>query len=175
MNYYIDIKLKRVARQSVLMNELVHRLHLALVKTGLNSIGVSYPNYGVTLGDTLRIHGTKADLERLQSVKWANDSATDIQPVPEHSKHAIFSRVRSNLSTSKLRRLAKRKQLSQQDKKEYKIKMLQSGLDLPFLELRSGSTGKIYQQHISVCNVDCEQCGTFDTFGLSKNASVPIF
>ena len=85
------------------------------------------------------------------------------------------------MSQSKLRRLIKRAEerkgdFSKEDIKKYKIKMLQGGLDNPFVELLSGSSGERHRRFIKFGEIQTSSTeGEFDTFGLSKAATVPWF
>ena len=54
--------------------------------------------------------------------------------------------------------------------------MFKQGLDNPFLELESSSTGQRHRRFIQFGELLDEPVeGFFDTFGLSKNATVPWF
>lgn len=188
MNYYIDIELfpKKELRENILLNQLYTEFHQRLYKLDDNSIGVSFPNYRLKLGDIFRIHGDKASLEALQSVQWIkkyekNYHISTIQPIPSNVKHRKISRIQQNMSQSKLRRLLKRTEegkggLNPEDVKKYTIKMLEGGLDNPFVELISGSSGKRHRRYFAFGEIQDNAIeGTFDTFGLSKEATVPWF
>jgi CRISPR-associated endonuclease Csy4 len=64
-----------------------------------------------------------------------------------------------------------------QDKiKGYKAKMFQKGLDNPYLELESSSTGHKHRRYIAFGEpVKALVEGEFDFFGLSKTATAPYF
>ena len=63
-----------------------------------------------------------------------------------------------------------------EDIKKYKIQMLEGGLDNPFVELVSGSSGERHRRFIAFGTLqENEVRGEFDLFGLSKTSTVPWF
>jgi len=80
------------------------------------------------------------------------------------------------MTEAKLRRLIKRGTISQEDVKKYKIKMMQGGLENPYVELKSGSNGQFHRRFLEFGEISLEQIkGEFDLFGLSKEATIPWF
>ncbi len=188
MNYYIDIELfpKKELRENILLNQLYSEFHKRLVDLKSTAIGVSFPHYKLKLGDVFRIHGDKESLERFQSDEWVkkypkNFYISEIKPIPKDVKFRVISRIQQTMSQSKLRRLIKRAEegkggIKEEDIKKYKIKMLQGGLGNPFVELISGSSKQRYRLFVEFGKFqDSEVKGEFDTFGLSKTATVPWF
>jgi len=101
---------------------------------------------------------------------------SDILPVPEQTKFRTVSRIQSNMTDAKSRRLIKRGSLSPEEAKQYKAKMFSKGLDNPYLELKSGSNGHLHRRYIQFGELlDEPVAGDFDQFGLSKVATVPWF
>lgn len=183
MEYYIDIKLKpdKEMRESALMNLVYDKLHNALVKLKPAQIGVSFPEYHIKLGKILRLHGDKDDLRNLQNLNWLGGIAgycgmSDIKSVPADVKYRTVSRIRSNMSKSKLNRLKRRGSITPDEEKKYKAKMFSQGLDDPYLDLKSGTTGQTHRRFIRLGPlIDQQVEGRFDTYGLSKTATVPWF
>lgn len=188
MNYYIDIELfpKKELRENILLNQLYSEFHKRLVDLNSTTIGVSFPRHRLKLGDIFRIHGDKELLEKLQSEEWIkkypkNFHISKIAPIPKEVKFGVISRIQQTMSQSKLRRLIKRAEegkggIKEEDIKKYKIKMLQGGLDNPFVELISGSSKQRYRLFVEFGEFhDSEVKGEFDTYGLSKTATVPWF
>ena len=183
MDYFIDIRLKPDSemRENVLMNMAYTKLHKVLVNLKSDSIGVSFPEYKIKLGCLLRIHGSKDDLNKLQQLKWLDAlvgycDEGSIQGVPNQTQHRTVSRKRSNMTTSKLNRLIKRGSISSEEVKAYRAKMFANGLDNPFVELISSSTGEKYIRFIEFGDLqDSATSGKFDSFGLSQQATVPWF
>lgn len=183
MNHYLDMQLKPDAemRENVLLNKVYTKLHKALSTMKLTDIGVSFPKYRVKLGDVLRIHGTKQRLEALQAMRWLGGlsgycKVSDVLPVPEKVKYRVISRIQSNMTEAKLRRIIKRGSISSKAVKQYKAKMFSIGLDNPYLELESNSNGHKHRRFIQFGELlDAPIKAVFDSFGLSKTATIPWF
>jgi CRISPR-associated endonuclease Csy4 len=183
MEHYIDIKLlpDPEFKATVLMNSLFSKLHKCMFDLQTSVIGVSFPHCKATLGNLLRIHGPKSDLEKLQQLNWIGGmsgycSISDILPVPDGSKFRTVSRKQTTMSQSKLNRLLKRGSITEDEVKNYKAKMFTKGLDNPYLELQSGSNGHRHRRYIEFGELLNEPVsGQFDQFGLSKTATVPWF
>jgi len=183
MDCYLEIKM--LADDDVpvyfIRNKVFTKLHKALSTMQATDIGVSFPKYKVKLGDVLRIHGTKDRLETLQAMNWLGGlsgycDVSDILPVPEKVKFRTVSRIQSNMTAAKLRRLIKRGSISPEEVKQYKAKMFSLGLDNPYLELESNSNGHKHRRFVAFGKlVDEQVAGEFDQFGLSKNATIPWF
>jgi len=183
MDYYIDIEIKpdTYMRESPLMNLVYTKLHKALVNLGSEQIGVSFPGYKIKLGRLLRLHGDKADLNNLHSLNWLGGIAgyckiSDVMNVPAEVKYRTISRIRTNMSKSKLERLKRRSSITPAEEKLYKAKMFAQGLDNPYLDLESGSTGQKHRRFIHFGPLlDQPVEGKFDSYGLSQVATVPWF
>jgi len=183
MQHYIDIQLKPDAemRENVLLNKVYTKLHKALFDLNSNSIGVSFPEYKIKLGKTIRVHGEQAMLNDLQGLNWLGGlsgycNVSDILIVPENCKHRIISRKQANSTEAKLRRLIKRGSIKTEEIKSYKAKMFSQGLDNPFVELESGSNGHKHRRFIEFGHIlENALAGEFDKFGLSKTATIPWF
>jgi CRISPR-associated endonuclease Csy4 len=99
-----------------------------------------------------------------------------IQPIPDTSAFRTISRIQTTMSPAKLKRLLNRGTISIENVKKYKAKMFQKGLNSPYLELESASSGHKYRRYIAFGElVDQPSDGTFDHFGLSKTATIPWF
>ena len=183
MEYYIDIEIKPDAemRESPLMNLVYDKLHKALVKLITERIGVSFPEYQIKLGKVLRLHVEKTDLQNLQHLNWLGGivgycEISDIKKVPADVKHRTISRIRTNMSKSKLKRLKRRGSITPDEEKIYKAKMFSQGLDNPYLDLKSWSTGQKHRRFFRFGPLLDQQVeGKFDSYGLSKVATVPWF
>lgn len=183
MKYYIDIKIKPDAemRENVLMNKVYTKLHKVLFDLEVNDIGVSFPQWEVVLGQTLRLHSSETSLVDLQKNSWLGGlsgycDVSDILNVPDVCKHRVISRIQTTMSPAKLRRLFKRGSITEGEVKAYKAKMFSKGLDEPYLELESSSNGNKHRRYISFGELlDMSNEGEFDSFGLSKTATVPWF
>lgn len=183
MDHYIDVTIKPDAeiRENVLLNKVYTKFHKALFDLKTKSIAVSFPQYKVLLGRILRIHSDAAMLNDLQAVNWLGGltgycDISAITKIPVNCQYRIISRIQSNMTQAKLNRLIKRGSISTEEVKAYKAKMFTQSLDNPYLELDSGSNGHHHRRFIQFSNLlDKPNNGEFDSFGLSKQATVPWF
>jgi CRISPR-associated endonuclease Csy4 len=183
MEYYIDVELKPDAenQESPLMNLVYNKFHKALVKLKTEQIGVSFPKYQIKLGKVLRLHSDKTNLQNLEGLNWLGGivrycEISDVKNVPADVKHRTVSRIRTNMSKSKLERLKRRGSITPGDEKNYRAKMFSQGLDNPYLDLISGSTGQKHRRFIHFGPLlDQPVQGKFDSYGLSKIATVAWF
>lgn len=188
MDSYIDIRLLPDPEfaQNQLMSALFAKLHRALAQRQTHDIGVSFPqtqDKPPTLGDRLRLHGTMQALEALMAFDWLSGmrdhtTVAGLQLVPVDAQHRVVRRVQSKSSPERLRRrLAKRHDLSEEQARE-RIPDTTEGrlLNLPFVSLRSQSTGqnfRLFVEHGEL--LEKPLAGTFTTYGLSNDATVPWF
>ena len=183
MTHYFEISLKTKKSYEIaeLLNAVYSTLHKKLWDEKNSTIGVSFPEYGQYLGKIIRIHGSDSELESLHQKSWLGQLAlrcdfTKLTVVPENTSHACYSRVQQNQSLSKLKRYIKRNNPNEQEIRAYKAKLYSNGLDLPYLELLSTSTGQRHRVYIKKIEGTDEKTGSFSSYGLSKNGStVPIF
>ena len=183
MEYYIDIELKPNAeiQESPLMNLVYNKFHYALVKLQTKQIGASFPKYQIKLGKVLRLHGDNANLLNLQNSNWLDGIAvyceiSGVKSIPGDIKFRTVSRIRTNMSKSKLKRLKRRGSITPDEEKIYKAKMFSQGLTDPYIDLESGSTGQKHRRFIHFGPLlDQPVEGKFDSYGLSKVATVPWF
>jgi len=183
VDFYIDVRIlpDEEMRENVLLNKVYTKLHKALHTIESTSVGVSFPKHKVTLGKVLRVHGSEGDLRVIDEMKWLGGlvgycDVSEILTVPVDAKYQVVSRKQSSMSQAKLRRLVKRQSLGDSDVKRYKAKMFTKGLDESYLELSSTSNGHFYRRYLSFGEIqDKPVDGKFDSFGLSKQATVPVF
>lgn len=183
MDSYIDINLKPDAEMPLnwLLNSVYAKLHKALIDARSVDLGVSFPKVKVTLGNTLRLHGEQSKLESFVSADWLGGligycKVSQVLAVPETVQYRTVSRKQSTMTQSKLNRLIKRGSISQEQQKEYRVKMFSKGLDNPYLELKSNSNGQRHRRYIEFGELlDKPVAGDFDKFGLSKIATIPWF
>ena len=183
MKHYIDIRIKPDAemRENVLLNKVFTKFHKRLSDLRSTDIGVSFPQYKIMLGKAIRIHGTEQMLQEMQSSQWLGElngycDVSPVQSVPANVQYRTISRVQSNMTEAKLRRLINRGSILPDEAKAYKAKMFQKGLDNPYLELDSNSNGHKHRRYLKFGELKSEPVpGVFDQFGLSKTATVPWF
>lgn len=183
MKHYIDIQVKPDAemRENVLLNKVYSKLHKALFAIHSTDIGISFPNYKITLGHTLRLHAAENRLVEIQKLNWIGGLSgyceiSAIQVIPKMISYRTVSRIQTTMSQAKLTRLIKRSTIAEDEVKGYKAKMFQKGLDNPYLELESVSNGHKHRRYIAFGeSTDTAIEGHFDSFGLSKIATIPWF
>ena len=183
MDHFIDIRIKPddEMRENVLLNKVYTKFHKALCTLESTDIGVSFPQYEVLFGRTLRIHGSLVRLRELQALQWLGGlvgycDVHEISPVVRVSKFRTISRKQPTMTLAKLRRLANRGSITPANAKEYKAKMFSKGLDNPYFELESVSNGHQHRRYLEF-GVLCDSgvAGDFDQFGLSRTATIPWF
>ena len=182
MNHYIQIQIKPddEMRENVLLNKVYTKLHKALWTMKSTNVGVSFPKFNNRLGNIIRIHSKETQLRTLQEMKWLGGltgycSISTIRPIPDDiTKYRIISRKQANMTKAKLRRLIKRGSISPDEIKNYKAKMFRQSLNAPFMELQSCSNGQKHRRYIDFSDIVTKpNSGFFDSFGLSKNATIP--
>ncbi|MDF1830219.1 type I-F CRISPR-associated endoribonuclease Cas6/Csy4 [Cycloclasticus pugetii] len=183
MDYYQDIKITpdNEMRANVLLNKVYSKLHKTLFIQKSKDVGISFPQYKVLLGNIIRIHGSEAKLNELKTIDWLGglagySSISPIQHIPHDVKYRVISRKQPSMTEAKLRRLIKRGSITPESVKDYKVKMFEKGLDNPYLELDSTSSGHKHRRYIAFGELLSNPLkGDFDSFGLSKKATIPWF
>lgn len=178
MNKYVEfnIRVKKPGMAGPTMAELMSTVHFALVNCQCDQLGVSFPNYDTTLGSKLRVHGTEDQVRvftlNLSSLP-AGVSMTTMQEVPEEVTWTHFYRVRPSKQLSKLKAGVKSGHIT--DPKVYRIKMCEEVLSEPFFITKSSSTKQVYKRFVGKKEASPQASGSFDSFGMSMNAAVPVF
>jgi CRISPR-associated endonuclease Csy4 len=168
-----------------LMNALFAKLHRALVGQGAGLIGVSFPGVDTQpmLGTTLRLHAAQgAPLESLMASDWLRGMSdhvclTSLALVPEQVRHRVVSRVQAQSSPERLRRrLMRRHSLTETEARERIPDSVAERLRLPYVQLRSTSTGQHFFLFIAHGPLlESPAAGEFSAYGLSQTGSVPWF
>lgn len=165
--------------------------HLAIVTTK-NNIAVGFPQYRYSeqdrtgsMGLTLRVFAqTEKELEALQldkRVKLLTEVTVvyPIEPVPDTVfGYCSFARVQKK-NMSKVRRnanraVAKGRFETLEDALDY-MKQEDTYETRPYLYIYSNSTQKSLCFNIELIRQPNEQQGDFNSYGLSKTATVPVF
>lgn len=184
MDHYIDIKILPDPEflETTLINALFSSLHRALVRYGKGDIGVSFPKFKKTLGDIIRLHGSKLALEHLMSERWLNGltdyiQVAPIEPIPVGVKYRLVRRVQVKSSVYRLQRRSVAKGWLTQEEAEAKITLdKEQRLNLPFLQIKSKSSGQTFRLFVEHGELaDRPIVGKFSTYGLSNKATVPWF
>jgi CRISPR-associated endonuclease Csy4 len=171
------------------INQVMQSLHQILVNYQGN-IGVSFPFYNVygTLGGVIRLFGTEDELLMVEADIQQRSSIDDcvllmpISKVPFTGKYLRLKRVQGK-NQHTLRRTLKRTQarLSAQGKwsEEIKQEIIKKWscfhLQYPHLHMYSKSSGQKFILWIKQDKCSEPASGIFNSYGLSKTATVPDF
>ncbi|GAB4062504.1 type I-F CRISPR-associated endoribonuclease Cas6/Csy4 [Uliginosibacterium sediminicola] len=187
MDHYIDLRLRPDPEFPVpqLLNALAAKLHRALVALKAEDIGVSFPQHnakGAGLGNTLRLHGSRPRLQQLMQANWLSGMAdhvqpADVLPVPAGAKHRVVRRVQVHSNAERIRRRQiKRHGWTEQEARERVPDRVEQRLDLPWLTLRSQSSGQNFRLFIEHLPSQADPVpGSFNAYGLSNTATIPWF
>ncbi len=187
MDHYVDIDVHPDPEfpASQLMSALYAKLHRALVAQGITCIGVSFPGFDSDaphLGKRLRLHGDLAALLALLESDWLTgmrDHVALTQPmrVPVAAKHRVVRRVQVKSSPERLRRrLMRRHDLDEQEARQRIPDEAAHFACLPFVQLRSTSTGQTFRLFIDHGSIQSSAVpGDFNAYGVSQGATIPWF
>ena len=191
MKYYQDITLLPDAEANLgfLWQKVYQQIHLALVenKVGENQslVAISFPEYlskAFPLGSKLRLLAEEtALLEGLNLSKWLNRLTdychyTSIKSIPAVTEYAVFTRKQFNSNVERLaRRRAKYKSESYEQALAHFDGFENEQSNLPYLNSQSLSKNERFRLFIQQDKHQNNVSGTFDCYGLSKTATVPLF
>ena len=191
MKYYIDIKLLGDTEITLgfIWQKIYAEIHLALVThkdtENMVKVGLSFPHYMeiFPLGDTLRLlASTREELELLDiedRLKKFSDYLliSEIKEVPTDIKsYATFSRKQFKSNPARLaRRYAKRHNVTLEEALKVYEGVEGKETKLPYINIKSTSTKQFLKIFIERAEMGHEEIGKFNTFGLSKTSTIPIF
>lgn len=185
--HFIDLRVLLDPETSApeLLGVLYEKLHLALVRHRRDDIGVSFPQYNLNpraLGHILRLHGDREALQELMATDWLGGMrdhvrASNVASVPEDAEHRTVQRKQFKTSVERLRRRRMRRKNETREQARQAIPDdIQRHVDLPFVHLRSSSSGQVYCLFISLGAAHRHPAhGSFNSHGLSRIATVPWF
>lgn len=171
LTHYIDFQLVTAKVDHELMAILFGRLHRRLWDLSCSTIGVSFPEYSLnpcTIGSRLRVHGTDSDIHQLMAQPWLRGFShhVEISPILETPAVTTFARWMRGENAGNAAAKAGARERGEKYREASK---------LPHLWMGSRSTGQA-RYRLAIRRVDApETAGTFNTFGLSTTATVPIF
>jgi CRISPR-associated endonuclease Csy4 len=186
MDHYLDIRIlptPEIAEPHVL-NVLAGKLHLALAELQSDDIGVSFPHFQLDpprLGNLMRLHGSRTRLEKLMLRPWTAGVAHyvyigAVTPVPTTKSHCTVRRIQVRSSAERIRRRQMKRHGWNVEEARARIPdTIERRLNLPFLSLRSSSTGQPFRIFIDQRQSESPVPGRFNTYGLSQAATVPWF
>jgi CRISPR-associated endonuclease Csy4 len=168
-----------------LLGALFGKFHQAIVQLRADDIGVSFPQYSTNprgLGGILRLHGTQSSLQRLMQHDWLKGirdhvRMADVSAVPDTAEHRVVTRKQFKTSAERLRRRRmKRKGESAEQAVQAIPDEMERKPDLPFIRLRSQSTGQGFHLFIALGPpLDEPVAGSFNAYGLGGPATIPWF
>ena len=166
----------------LLMSATFGKLHRAIVKIGPGGIGVSFPLADKTPGDCIRVHGSKQSLEELMHLDWLRGMkdyvyTSGISEIPKATKYRIISRFQPKSSVERMyRRSVNKGWISLEEAEKKCTDISDSKIKLPYLEVKSQSSGQRYRLFFKQGNIVNEpRDGEFSSYGLSTQATVPWF
>lgn len=187
MDHYVDIEVRPDPEFPAyqLMSALYAKLHRALVAQACTGIGVSFPgvdSQAPHLGTRLRLHGSLAALSALLQSDWLagmrdHVALTPPAPAPAAAQHRAVKRVQVKSSPERLRRrLMRRHNLDEQQARQRIPDESARLAHLPFVQLRSTSTGQTFRLFIDHGPVQPGAVpGDFNAYGLSQGGTIPWF
>ena len=192
MDHFVDIHLLPDPElpAHVLLSALYAKLHRALVMGGdgnTGSIAISLPGYSVrpgvnSLGSSLRLLGGQPRLQALAGTDWLGSLRDQVSvnasaAVPITALHRSLRRVQAKSNPERLRRrLIKRHGIDEAEARKRIPDSAAEMLTLPFLQLRSASTGQNFRLFLQLGQKQATaESGSFNTYGLSATATIPWF
>jgi len=188
MDSYIDIALLPDPEfvPSLLMNALFSKLHRHLAAMKSTGVGVSFPHVDQkkpALGNLLRLHATRDVLTEMMKQEWLRGmrdyvAITELEPVPSNVLYVVVRRVQAKSSPERLRRRLKRRHNLTEEEAFQRLPETMAGerVDLPYVEITSRSTSQRFRLFIRhQPPQDYPVPGTFNSYGLSSQATVPWF
>ena len=167
-----------------LLGALMNKLHQALVHLGCSDIGISFPGYTLRprgLGSVLRLHGGAEALARLMALDWLRGMRDHlhIAPLAVAPANAPHRRVQRRQFKTSAERLRRRRLVRKQETAEQAALAIPDSAakrpNLPFVQLRSGSTRQAFTMYIEHGAFQAEAAGAFNSYGLSNSATIPWF
>jgi len=196
MKYYLEIKLLKQAEISMyyIWSKVFTQLHLAFVECKDQNekipIGISFPEYMFDsekefgmLGSKIRLFADdKMALIKLDLSKWLNRlqdylQLSDIQEVPQNmvKEYAVFSRKQIKSNPERLARRRAKKDPSISFQEALKRYQKSDSTNLPYIQVNSLSSSNSFRLFVERKISETENQGYFSCYGLSNNATVPIF
>lgn len=184
MDHYLEIRVlpDPEFNAGMLLAALFAKLHRALGARGKGDIGVSFPHYGTTLGDCLRLHGSASALNELEATSWRKGLSDYCQcgavmPVPDVKAWRTVNRIQVKSSPQRLLRRSVRKGWLTEEEALARLQTLpEARTSLPYLHIKSLSTVqpfRLFVSHGELLNAPVN--GTFSSYGLSAVATIPWF
>lgn len=186
MTHYLELRVRPDPDfpVNILLGALVSKLHLALVHLGANDLGISFPQHEEhpPLGHMLRLHGTDIRLAELMETDWLRGLRDHLEigavdPVPPGVVHRVVRRKQYKTNADRLRRRRMKRHGESYEQASQRIPdTVERKVKTPFVVIRSLSSGQTFSLFIEhgACQPTAVP-GSYNTYGLSKTATVPWF
>jgi len=185
--HYVDLKVvpDPETGPTQLLGALYDRLHLALVQQPRDTIGISFPDYSLsprTLGTTLRLHGSEADLQQLLATDWLKGMRDhvrikEVTAAPAGAPHRTVQRKQFKTSAERLRRRRMRRKGETEEQAKTAIpSSIERRPNLPYIHLHSHSTRQPFCLFIALGPLQPTATpGAFNSHGLGNPTTIPWF
>lgn len=187
LTHYLDIHLRPDPEfpANQLLAALYAKLHRGLVQLNSDDVAVSFPGYSgkpFGLGKTLRLMGSAERLKQLMALPWLTGMADHLQlgevvEVPANAEHRRLTRAQAKSNPERLRRRQMRRHgITEAQALERIPDEAAERLNLPFITVRSASTGQSFFLFVRLSPPVPESVpGVFNAYGLSGTATIPWF
>lgn len=176
MDHYVDIRVLPTPEidEPHLLNRLAGKLHFVLTALKCDDVGVSFPGFQLDpprLGNLLRLHSSRARLEQLTLHPWIAGLSDYVQisavaRVPETGSYCVVRRIQVRSSAERIRRRQMRRHGWSLEEAEARIpNTIERRLNLPYLSLRSSSTGQSFRLFIEHRPANLPVSGPFNEIG----------
>jgi len=171
-----------------LMNKIygeLHKIFSEYKNDGLVNMALSFPHYNLeqlSLGDKIRVFFYDEKQVETANLKKRFTNYQDYVHITNRRNvsespmsYACFSRVQKKVNKERLiKRFASRHNMSFLEAFEKYKDFHEEKMDLPFVRLKSNSNNNLYTLFIKKTESE-NITGTFNSYGLSKTATVPDF
>lgn len=187
MTHALDLIVMQDAEftKSQLLSALYAKLHRTLAIREASDVAVGFPGYRRSppgLGNRLRLIGSELAVNSLADVTWLGGmrsfvQVSAVQEVPPNAAHHRLRRVQAKSNPERLRR---RQMLRHGITLEEALRRIPDAcaerLQLPFVQLSSSSTGHPFRLFLELGPALARPVsGSFNAYGLSSVATIPIF
>ncbi|WIH21073.1 type I-F CRISPR-associated endoribonuclease Cas6/Csy4 [Photobacterium damselae] len=184
MDYYLDIQVEPDLEITApaLLNNLFAKFHRAMSQCCIGRIAVSFPSYNKSLGETLRLHGTQADLDELMALPWLKGlrdytKVSAILPIPHDiAGYRTVHRVQKKSPHNLRKRAVAKGRMTEQEALTKIPDALQERLALPFIQMQSLSNKQVMRVYVALGEIQSEPVlGEFSSYGMSRTSTIPWF
>lgn len=182
MKNYIEISILDCdINSNFVLSKIYSIIHGFLSRKKMNNVGISFPEYNKKgLGKKIRLFcDDKSALEEFRNQKQLLGGMdyykiSSVREVPEKIKgYGVFKRSTAKSKRNKALRYSKRHGVSFAESMAFFSKDKQT--NKPYVILKSKSTNNRFSLFISKKEFTNKKIGIFSEYGLSSDATVPLF